>query len=47
MSVIRRVTALFSHLRITLTYSFASLSMVDRSLRMLARPPSRALAFPC
>jgi hypothetical protein len=29
------------------TYSFVSLRMLERYLRMLVRPPSRALAFPC
>jgi hypothetical protein len=36
-----------SYLCIAPTYSFVSLQMLERYLRMLVRPPSRALAFPC
>jgi hypothetical protein len=36
-----------SYLCIAPTYSFVTLPMLDRYLRMLVRPPSRALAFPC
>ena len=43
----RCVTPLFPHLRIAPRYSFASLSMIDHTVRMLARPPSRALFFGC
>src|SRR5215831_4776587 len=43
MSTTRRVTPLFAYLRVTLTYGFASLSMIDHTVSMLARPPSRAL----
>jgi hypothetical protein len=36
-----------SYLWIAPTYSFVFLRMLERYLRMLVRPPSRALAFPC
>jgi hypothetical protein len=36
-----------SYLCIAPTYSFVFLRMLERYLRMLVRPPSRALAFPC
>ena len=38
--------AVFSHLRIAPTYSFTSLSMLERYLRMLVRASSPVLAFP-
>ena len=39
--------AVFSHLRIAPTYSFTSLSMLERYLRMLVRASSPVLAFLC